>query len=101
MMEKTIRSDMGYNSELFLHLRDAEVNAENYVHCHQPQVTEVDYITLYTVIASGKVVKEVWSNRFQADVVYPGSSKEYTYQKDQLRWMPKEEKLKYIHLFES
>ena len=93
-----IRFDMGANAELFLHLRDAEVNGGEY-YAPSPSYSEIDMVTLYRT-KSGKVVKEVGSHGKRKHCVFPGSEKTYTFWKSDLSliWR-EEEKVEAFKLF--
>ena len=93
-------SDMGANAELFLHLRDAEVNGGEY-QAPSPSYSEIDMVTLYRT-AAGKVVKKVGSSGRILFCEYPGNDKSYAFRKSDLSliWR-EEEKVEAFKLFKS
>ena len=89
---------MGANSNLFLHLRDAEMNNE-YNHIQESNYSQIDLQTLYRTF-SGKVVLEKNINGRIKWCRYPESDKTYPFNKNQLELIyDKEEKIKLLKLF--
>ena len=89
---------MGANANTFLHLRDAEMNAEMN-HIEQPKYSAIDMATLYRT-SSGKVVmvkqkrgRVIWCR-------YPNSDNIYPFNKNDLNLIyNQEEKVKEFKLF--
>lgn len=89
---------MGANSNMFLHLRDAEMNAE-YNHVKEPDYSEIYLHTLYRT-SSGKVVREVNMKGRIRFCQYPNSDNVYPFNKSDLELIYKvEEKIELLKLF--
>lgn len=89
---------MGANSNLFLHIRDEEVNSEN-TNVTQ-NYSQIDLETLYR-LKSGKVVREVNMKGRIRFCQYPKSDNIYPFNKSDLELIwEKEEKIKAFKLFQ-
>jgi hypothetical protein len=89
---------MGANSNTFLHIRDAEVNAENVN--NQQDYSQIDSEKLYR-LKSGKVVREVNFRGRIRFCQYPKSENVYPFNKSDLEIIyDKEEKIKAFKLFQ-